>query len=283
LPFSKVNPTMAKKNQDPISKLIKDLEKKSGGTFLPMENLDDSQPSSPTSTWLLSKKHIILSRPVAKLAFQVKRHLQLDDAGSYIMMYDTSTGDETWEVMFSLIPKIKKDLKKMDWNASLGRLLGILLYATGNDIWIRDNEVWDEEKKFTKWFSDYSQAWKEVLKRNDEELGLALEGGREGGYRSILLKQIEWWQRSTNELLDDLYNGKNNHNFNVKVDIVNEEKREQDSGSTAESQSEASSSVVSKTSKRKSKEGTKENAKKIKTAEVKAESGKKKNSQSGSK
>ena len=69
----------------------------------------------------------------------------------------------------------------MDWSASLGRLLGILLYATGNDIWIRDNEVWDEEKKFTKWFSDYSQAWKEVLKRNDEELGLALEGGREGG------------------------------------------------------------------------------------------------------
>ena len=71
LPFSKVNPTMAKKNQDPISKLIKDLEKKIGGTFLPMENLEDSQPSSPTSAWLLSKKHIILSRPVATLAFQV--------------------------------------------------------------------------------------------------------------------------------------------------------------------------------------------------------------------
>ena len=33
LPFSKVNPTMAKKNQDPISLLIKDLEKKTGGTF----------------------------------------------------------------------------------------------------------------------------------------------------------------------------------------------------------------------------------------------------------
>jgi len=263
---------MAKKNQDPITLLIKDLEKKTGGTFLPMENLDDSQPSSPSSAWLLSKKHIILSRPVATLAFQVKRHLQLDDAGSYIMMYNTSTGDETWEVMFSLIPKIKKDLKKMDWNASLGRLLGILLYATGNDIWIRDNEVWDEEKKFTKWFSDYSQAWKEVLKRNDEELGLALEGGREGGYRSILLKQIEWWQRSTNQLLDDLYNGKDNHNFNVKVDIVDD----------SESKSEASSSVVSKASKRKSKEDIKEKSKKIKAADVKAVSAKKKKSHSGS-
>merc|ERR1719397_1442778 len=129
----------------------------------------------------------------------------------------------------------------MDWNASLGRLMGILLYATGTEAWIADNEVWEEEKKFTKWFSDYSQAWKEVLKRSDEELGLALEGGREGGYRSILLKQIEWWQRSTNQQLDDLYNGKDNHNFNVKVDIVDD----------TESKSEPSSSVVSKASKRK--------------------------------
>ena len=71
LPFYEVEPTMAKKNQDPISMLIKDLEKKSGGTFLPMEHLEDSQPPSPSSAWLLSKKHIILSRPVATLAFTV--------------------------------------------------------------------------------------------------------------------------------------------------------------------------------------------------------------------
>ena len=103
------------------------------------------------------------------------------------MFQNTATGDETWDIMFSLMSKIKKDLKKMNWSASLGRLVGILIYANGDETWIADNEVWDDKKKFTKWFTDYSQAWKEVLKRSDEELGLALQGGREGGYRSTLV------------------------------------------------------------------------------------------------
>ena len=76
LPFYEVEPTMAKKNQDPIPLLIRELEKKTGGTLLQMEQLEDSQPPSPSSAWLLSKKHIILSRPVATLAFQVSSRLK---------------------------------------------------------------------------------------------------------------------------------------------------------------------------------------------------------------
>ena len=84
LPFYEVEPTMAKKNQDPFSVLIKDLEKKTGGTLLLMEHLEDSQPSSPSSAWLLSKEHIILSRPVATLAFQVSSKLQtMIESSSY--------------------------------------------------------------------------------------------------------------------------------------------------------------------------------------------------------
>ena len=60
---------MAKK--DPISLLIVDLEKRSGGTFLLMEHLEDCPPPKLTTAWLLSKEHMILGRPVATLAFQV--------------------------------------------------------------------------------------------------------------------------------------------------------------------------------------------------------------------
>jgi len=266
---------MAKK--DPISLLIVDLEKRSGGTFLLMEHLEDCPPPKLTTAWLLSKEHMILGRSVATLAFQVRRQLQLDNADSFLMWHNTSTGDETWDVMFSLMPKIKKDLKKMDWNASLGRLMGILLYATGTEAWIADNEVWEEEKKFTKWFADYSQAWKEVLKRSDEELGLALEGGREGGYRNTLMKMIRRWQKETNQLLDDIYNGKNNHNFKVKVDIVKSEEEEEESDGS-ENESDAASNAASQASKRKAKENTKgkSKVKKIKTADVKPVSAKKK-------
>ena len=62
---------MAKK--DPISLCIGDLEKKSGGTLLLMEHLEDVP--SPSTEWLLSRKHMLLSRPVAKLAFQVSSKL----------------------------------------------------------------------------------------------------------------------------------------------------------------------------------------------------------------
>ena len=69
-----VNLNMAKK--DPISLCIGDLEKKSGGTLLLMEHLEDVP--SPSTEWLLSRKHMLLGRPVAKLAFQVSSKLSFD-------------------------------------------------------------------------------------------------------------------------------------------------------------------------------------------------------------
>ena len=71
----------------------------------------------------------------------------------------------------------------MHYTTELNRLHTDLQCNT-DDTWIVDNEVWLEKRKFTKWFSDYSQAWREILEQSDQDLGLALEGGREGGYRS---------------------------------------------------------------------------------------------------
>ena len=40
-----------------------------------------------------------------------------------------------------------------------------------------------QEKELLQLFSDYSLAWRNVLQESDQNLGLALEGGKEGGYR----------------------------------------------------------------------------------------------------
>ena len=40
-----------------------------------------------------------------------------------------------------------------------------------------------QETELLQWFSDYSLAWRKVLQESDQNLGLALEGGKEGGYR----------------------------------------------------------------------------------------------------
>ena len=179
---------------------------------------------------------------------------------------DTHNGNLVWHLMFSLMPKIKKDLKKADSSVStLGRLLGILLYATQNEGWIADNEVYEDERKFSKWFSDYSQAWKEILKRSDQELGLALDGGRDGGYRSALVEMLRGWQRETNHLLDDLYNDEMAHGFNVKVDIV-----EASSEADIETESEKGSSG----SKQAAEEGTSSGKSKSKANNEAEEEGK---------
>ena len=63
---------MSKKSKNPVSLLISELEEMSGGKVLFTERLEDPLPSSPTMDWLLSKEHILFSRPVGTLAFQVK-------------------------------------------------------------------------------------------------------------------------------------------------------------------------------------------------------------------
>ena len=68
---------MAKKEQDPILKkdpislLMDDIEERTGGFFIVLEDLDKSPPASPSTSWLLARKHLLISEPVATLAFQV--------------------------------------------------------------------------------------------------------------------------------------------------------------------------------------------------------------------
>ena len=47
-----------------------------------------------------------------------------------------------------------------------------------DDGWMWDNEMWDEKKGFTGWFTSYCEAWREILARTDRELGLVVDGGR---------------------------------------------------------------------------------------------------------
>ena len=64
-----------------------------------------------------------------------------DDFDSGFRMMDTQTGNNAWFTLFAQMKKIKKDLKKKDKSDALGRLFGILLFATEDNTFIWDNEV----------------------------------------------------------------------------------------------------------------------------------------------
>ena len=67
--------------------------------------------------------------------------MQFDDFDGGFRMMNTQTGNDTWFVLFAQMKKIKKDLKKKDKSDALGRLFGVLLFATEDDTFIWDNEV----------------------------------------------------------------------------------------------------------------------------------------------
>jgi hypothetical protein len=137
--------------------------------------------------------------------------------------------------MFPELARARQAVRKGDWPAALGRLLGILLYACQEDGWIADNEVYAwGDNRFNKWFTEYGAAWRAVLRREDREAGLEVEGGREGGYRETLITLMQgWgdqlgmhlvspfrWEQATNKLLDDIYDGE------AKVQVTRAVKKE---------------------------------------------------------
>ena len=228
-------------SEDQFSAIVEDLEKISSGTVILLEDLSLLQPTSPCLKWLVERRHLLLPHSVAKLSMEVQRHLEeVGDNAGFLRMYDTGTGNEVWEGhMFPVLAEAKDNLVKQDWRAGFARLLGILFYASGTEAWIADNEVWIEERRFTKWFSDYGGAWRKVLGRSDQELGLDMEGGREGGYRDIILEMVGSWQKETNELLDDLYN--KDHGYSVKVKIVDTTETDSLSDDSSETSEESES------------------------------------------
>ena len=60
----------------PLDTLLHPRLAVTGGFFIALEDLDDSPPSSPSTSWLLARKHLLISRPVAALAFQVSAWIQ---------------------------------------------------------------------------------------------------------------------------------------------------------------------------------------------------------------
>ena len=107
-----------------------------------------------------------------------------------------------------MMPKVREahlKIQMKQWRKAFGILLGLQLFASGEDDWIRDQEVYTDFKEFGGWFSDYSSAWLQVLDRSDSQLGLVVVGGKEGGYRGVVREMLENWERRTNELFREVF------------------------------------------------------------------------------
>ena len=109
-----------------LTKLMEELEKKTRSTFFLMDEFP-RKPASPTLSWLLARKHLLISNPEGKLTQKFVD--KLTNIRSGWMYGDTSLGNEIWHHMFVQMASVKKEIKKKDWASSLGKLLRIFLYT----------------------------------------------------------------------------------------------------------------------------------------------------------
>ena len=170
---------------DPLDLLAGELETHTGSKLFLLE-----LPAVSSAAGLMACRHLLLPGPAGTLAKQVSDQLrELKGTWPY---GDTSLGNEVWERhMFPELAKARQAIRKKKWREALGRLVGILLYACSEEGWIADNEVWQEHKRFTKWFTDIGTAWQAVLGREDLEVGLEVQGGKQGGYRGTLITLLK--------------------------------------------------------------------------------------------
>ena len=160
--------------------------------------------ASMNTQYVLSLKHFLLplqvGKTVEKLATDIRK------MGREWMGGGTSCGDAVW--FRFMIPKLGEAQNKIEmkqWKKAFGILLGLQLFASHDDDWIRDQEVYTEFGEFAGWFSGYSAAWLQLLERSDNQLGLVTARGREGGYRGVVREMLENWERKTNELFKEVF------------------------------------------------------------------------------
>ena len=153
---------------DPLTQLVAELETRTGGRLFLLED-----PATTSLAGILACRHLLLPGAAGTLARQVLN--QLRDYEWFWWNGDTPLEGDVWERhMFPELAKACQDIRKKKWGEALGRLVGILLYGRAHEGWIANNEVWEEEQQFTKWFTDYSTAWRAVLGREDLEVELQL-------------------------------------------------------------------------------------------------------------
>jgi len=157
-------------------------------------------PDSINVEYALGLQHMLLPVQPGKVARQLSGSIR--GMCSSWMGGGTSCGDAVWDnFMMPKLQEAQKMIQKKQWRKAFGILLGLQLFASYDDDWIRDQEIYCEFGDFSGWFSDYSMAWMNVLGKSDAQLGLAVAGGKEGGYRGVLREMLEKWEKETNELL----------------------------------------------------------------------------------
>ena len=107
-----------------------------------------------------------------------------DDIG--LAFFNTSSGNQ---VVCGIPGEVRKALKKGTAAAQFDALFGLTHGLKSYDSWMHDNECWEKGGELEKAIKCLGKAWRDTLKKSDQELGIDAEFTRPG--IESLLAQLE--------------------------------------------------------------------------------------------
>ena len=168
------------------------IEEDSGGKIVLLGEAfsEHTMPSKITRGYVYRLPHLLLPAGVEQVAMRMKDHVR-----AAIARY----GDEdakVWQQLSTPLQHASKQLAGGGVQACFGGLLGIQLALLDEGAWVDYHPA--EYSAMATWFTAYGAAWRTLLKRSDQALGLSLPGGIKFGYRPALCAMLTQWEDATN-------------------------------------------------------------------------------------
>ncbi len=147
---------------------------------------DDVDDQKELSAAELSKLRYILINDSRDKALTKAHKFASCNQSEGFAMFNTHQGNL---ICHGIPGEIKKALKKSSLPERFDHLFALTHGIKAYDFWIRDNECWEPGQELEKAMKALAKAWRDMLKRRDEELGIDAEYTRPG--IEALLTQLE--------------------------------------------------------------------------------------------
>jgi hypothetical protein len=142
------------------------------------ENENENGDRKPlTAAQCAVLRHIVITKPRAKALDEFADFVTCGQASEGICMFGTTEGNH---VCWGTPEMVKRCLKKKKVSQRFDALLGLTRNLERYDYWMSDNECWSPGEQLEEAIDALGKAWKGLLKKTDEQLGIDAEFTRPG-------------------------------------------------------------------------------------------------------
>jgi hypothetical protein len=173
---------------------VEEIEEESGGKLLMLTEgphyMEDTRIEKLTREFVMRVPHLLVPDAVAQsVELFVEEYRSAGEEGTGM-----------WELVELKLTQVAVLFGGGKVQGALGGLLGIHFAMCRDADWCQDKMTF-AYPSMAQWFQRYSQAWRAVLAKDDEELGIAFPGEKTMPVRVELEHQLAEWQRVTNKML----------------------------------------------------------------------------------